>query len=78
MSTPQPPEWPAFVDEDTELTPALAAEVLGLRTPYYESMTERLARRLEWATGRNGDTLLGLIRREGLDVIEVTPEQEHP
>ena len=36
-----------------------------------------LARRLEWATGRNGETLLSLIRQEGLDVVVVTPEQEY-
>lgn len=36
---------------------------------------DELTRRLEWATGRNGATLLGQIRAEGLDVITVTKEQ---
>ncbi len=35
-----------------------------------------LARRLEWATGLNGATLLVAIRSEGLEVVRVTPE--HP
>ena len=35
---------------------------------------DELARRLEWATGRNGHTVLRLIRGEGLNVIAVTPE----
>ena len=34
----------------------------------------QIARRLEWATGRNGTKLLDAIRREGLDVVVVTPE----
>ena len=39
---------------------------------------DELARRLEWATGRNGHTLLEQIRAGGLDVIVVTPEQVTP
>lgn len=35
---------------------------------------DELARRLEWATGRNGGTLLGQIRAEGLDVVVVTAD----
>jgi len=37
-----------------------------------------LARRLEWATGLNGATLLVAIRSEGLEVVRVTPEQVAP
>ena len=35
---------------------------------------DELARRLEWATGRNGNTLLDQIRGEGLDLMAVRPE----
>ena len=37
-----------------------------------------LARRLEWATGLIGATLLVAIRSEGLEVVRVKPEQVAP
>ena len=37
-----------------------------------------IARRLEWATGLNGATLLVAIRSEGLEVVRVKPEQVAP
>lgn len=47
-------------------------EVQRARNP--EGRDDEIARRLEWATGRNGHTILRLIRSEGLNVIAVTPE----
>jgi len=40
-----------------------------------EDTDTRLARRLERATGRNGETLLAHLRAEGLDVIEAEAEE---
>lgn len=37
---------------------------------------DEIVRRLEWATGRNGNALLDQIRAEGLDVTITKPEQE--
>ena len=46
------------------------------RATHPEGRDAEIARRLEWATGRNGHTTLQQIRTEGLDVVIVTPEQE--
>ena len=59
------------------LAAALPAEVM-LAALVDRGNDAELARRLEWATGLNGATLLVAIRSEGLEVVRVTPEQVAP
>jgi len=53
------------------LAAALPAEVM-LAALVDRGNDAELARRLEWATGLNGATLLVAIRSEGLEVVRVT------
>ena len=59
------------------LAASLPAEVM-LAALVDRGNDAELARRLEWATGLNGATLLVAIRSEGLEVVRVTPEQVAP
>ncbi len=59
------------------LAASLPAEVM-LAALVDRGNDAELARRLEWATGINGATLLVAIRSEGLEVVRVAPEQVAP
>ena len=43
--------------------------------PTPEQVDAELARRIEWATGRNGAHTLAQLRSEGLDVTITAPEE---
>ena len=69
-----PPTDPAA---QAALAASLPAEVM-LAALVERGNDAELARRLEWATGLNGTTLLLAIRSEGLDVVRVKPHQATP
>lgn len=60
---------PVYIAEAQART--LAGQIYAALLP---SDDATLARRLEWATGTNGEALLGHLRAEGLDVVAITPE----
>ncbi len=45
------------------------------RATHPQGRDEEIARRIEWATGRNGWKLLRALRIEGLGVVVVAPEK---
>ncbi len=64
-------------DAQAALAASLPAEVM-LAALVDRGNDAELARRLEWATGLIGATLLVAIRSEGLEVVRVKPEQVAP
>ena len=67
----------ASADAHAALAASLPAEVM-LAALVDRGNDAELARRLEWATGLIGATLLVAIRSEGLEVVRVKPEQVAP